>query len=121
METLLRRHIFIAGPPLARWVRRGGPRTCDPMNDDPIIKCSPDVILCRYHVLIRQNASHESRFDDCLALVPEVNKKQTQKSRFDDFLALAPEVDEINPRSLDLMSLWPWLQKSAKSLSEVLI
>ena len=40
------------------WVRRwqfkltGDPRTDDTINDDLIIKCSPDVILCRYHVLI---------------------------------------------------------------------
>ena len=61
----------------------------------------------------------KSRFGDFLALVPKVNKNQIQKSRFDDLLALAPGVGKINPRSLDLMSLWPWLQKSAKAVSEV--
>ena len=30
----------------------GDARTGDTINDDPILKCSPDMILCRYHVLI---------------------------------------------------------------------
>ena len=30
----------------------GPPGLGDTINDYPIIKCSPDVILCRYHVLI---------------------------------------------------------------------
>ena len=65
------------------------------MNDDTIIKCSSDVILCRYHdVLIRRNESQEARFDD--------------------FLALAPEVEKTNPRKLDFMTFWPWIKKSTK-------
>ena len=45
----------------------------------------------------------------------------TQKSRFDDFLVLAPEVDKTIPRSIDLMTFWPWLQKLTKSFPEVSI
>ena len=97
METLLRRHVFLVGPPLARWVDGGTTKRWpwgDPMNDDPIIKCSSDVILWRYHVLIRRNESQETRFDD--------------------FLALAPEVEKTNPRKLDFMTFWPWIKKSTK-------
>jgi hypothetical protein len=89
-----------------------------------VAKTNPRSLDLMIHWAWRQMSTQtirKSRFDDFLALVPEVNKKQIQKFRFDDFLALAPEVDDINPRSLDLMSLWPWLQKSAKSVSEVLI
>ena len=36
-------------------------------------------------------------------------------------LTLAPEVGKINPRRLDFVTFWPWLQKSLKSISEVQI
>ena len=39
---------------------------------------------------------------------------QSQHVRINDFLASAPEVDKTNPRTLDLMTFWPWLQKSTK-------
>ena len=41
-------------------------------------------------------------------------RNQSQHVRINDFLASAPEVDKTNPRSLDLMTFWPWLQKSTK-------
>ena len=81
----------------------------------------------------RQNHSQKYRFDDFLALAPEVDKiipevvfwwlsglgsrsqqNQSQKSWFNDFLALASEVDKTKPRKLDLMTFWPWLQMSRK-------
>ena len=68
------------------------------MNDDPIIKRLLDVIMRRYHVLIKQ---HES-----------------QETRFDDFVALAQEVEKTNLRRLDLMTFWPWLKKSTKLVPE---
>ena len=40
--------------------------------------------------------------------------KQSQHVRIDDFLVSAPEVDKTNPRTLDLMTFWPWPQKSTK-------
>ena len=46
---------------------------------------------------------------------------RSQKCWFDDSLALAPEVDKIDPRNVDLMTFWHWLQKSTKSIPEVLI
>ena len=64
------------------------------MNDDPIIKCFPDVILFRYHVLIRQNESQETRFDD--------------------FLAFAPIVEKTKPRELDFITFSHWPKKSTK-------
>ena len=48
-------------------------------------------------------------------------QNHSQKSRFNDFLALVPEVHKINHRSLDLMTFWPWLQKSTKSFPELSI
>ena len=64
------------------------------MNDDPIIKCSPGVISCRYHVLIKQN---ESQRLDLMTFWPWL-----QKSRKTDH------------RKLDFMTFWPWLKKSTK-------
>ena len=43
-------------------------------------------------------------------------QNQSQKFRFDDFLALGPEIDKIIRRTLDLMIVWPWLQKPTSSL-----
>ena len=37
-----------------------------------------------------------------------------QEHRFEDILALAPEVNEMMSRSFDLKTFWPWLQKSTK-------
>ena len=48
-------------------------------------------------------------------------ENQSQETRFDDFLALAPEVDKTNPRKLDLKTFWRWLQKSRKPLPGSLI
>ena len=50
-------------------------------------------------------------------------QSQSQKSWFNDSLALAlaPEVNKISPRSFDLLTFWPWLQKSTKSVPEALI
>ena len=62
-----------------------------------------------------------SRLNDFPALVPEVNKNQSQKSRFDDFLALGPEVDKIIRRTLDLMIVWPWLQKFTSYLVNYIV
>ena len=64
------------------------------MNDYPIIKCSPDVILCWYHVVRRQNESQETRFDD--------------------FLAFAPVIEKTKPRKLDFITFSHWLKKSTK-------
>ena len=64
------------------------------MNDDPIIKCAPDVILCRYDVLIRQNESQETRFDD--------------------FVVFAPIFEKTKPRKLDFITSSHWLKKSTK-------
>ena len=36
-------------------------------------------------------------------------------------LALSPETDEIMSRCLDVMTFWPWLQKSMKAFPEVSI
>ena len=105
------------------------------MNDDPIIKCSPDVILCRYHVLIKHNESQETPFDNFLAFAPVFEKtkprkldfitfshwlkkstKLVQRNGFDDFLAVAPEVDKTSPRKLDLMIFQAWLKESVKAV-----
>ena len=48
-------------------------------------------------------------------------ENQSQETRFDDFLALAPEVDKTNPRKLDLKTFWRWLQKSRKPVPGSLI
>jgi hypothetical protein len=67
---------------------------------------------------------------------PEVD--QSEKVRFDDFLAwlwksiksipnvpilrfsgLSAEVEKISPEHFDLMSFWPWLQKSTESIPEI--
>ena len=66
------------------------------------------------------NSFPKQRFDD-YSLGTRRQQNQSQKSRFDDVLALAPEVDKINPRSPDLMTFWQWLQKSIKSSQEVSI
>ena len=81
---------------IPRWFGEytGDPRAGDPMNDDPIIKCSPDVILCWYREPMKQNESQETRFND--------------------FSALAQEVDKTNPKRLDFMTFRPWLQKPTK-------
>ena len=57
-------------------------------------KMFPDLILCWYREPIRQNESQETRFND--------------------FSALAQEVNKTNPKRLDLMIFWPWLQMSTK-------
>ena len=44
-------------------------------------------------------------------------RNRSQDTRFDDFLAMAPNVDETDPRMLDLMIFWPWLQMSTKPIS----
>ena len=46
-------------------------------------------------------------------------QNQYQKPPLNDFLALAPEVNKSSARSLDLMTFWPWLQKSTKLIPEV--
>ena len=37
-----------------------------------------------------------------------------QEYRFEDILALAPEVNEMMSRSIYLKTFWPWIQKSTK-------
>ena len=59
-------------------------------------------------------------FSTCLFVVL-LKTTMSRFWRFDDFMALAPEVNKINPRSLDLLNFWPWLQKSTKSTPEALI
>ena len=44
-----------------------------------------------------------------------------QKSRFENFLALAPEVDKISTRNHDVMAFWPWLRKPTKSVPGISI
>ena len=41
-------------------------------------------------------------------------QNQSQEARFDEFLAMAPEVDKTSPRKLDLMIFEPWIQESTK-------
>ena len=48
-------------------------------------------------------------------------QNQSQEARFGNFVALVPEVDKTNSRMLDLMTSWPWLQKSTKAVPEVSI
>ena len=83
------------------------------MNDDPIIKCSPDVILCRYHVLIRQNESQETRFDDFLAFAPIFEKTKPRKLDFITFSHCLKELTKLVPAD-PIMTFWPSLQKSTK-------
>jgi hypothetical protein len=60
-------------------------------------------------------------FDLMMLYAAEVDQNQMQKSRFDDLLALAPEVDKVSPSDLDLKTSRPWFQKSTKSVPEVSI
>ena len=69
METLLRRHIFFVGPPLARWVIGRGPTNRWPNEQRSDKKMFFDVILCH-----DQNQPHEAWFGGFLALDPEVDK-----------------------------------------------
>ena len=93
MEIFLRRHIFFVGPPVVRWVDRG------PTSRWPNERWSDNQMfswcnMCRHHVLIRQN--------------------QSQETRFDDFLALAPVFEKTKPRKLDFITFSHWLKKSTK-------
>ena len=96
METLLRRHTFLLRPPLARWVG-GGPTNRWPNERWSDNGMFPDVILCRYHK-------------------KSIKQNESQEIRFDDFLALAPEVEKTNPGRPDLMTFQHWLKKSTKPI-----
>ena len=48
-------------------------------------------------------------------------RNRSQDARFDDFLVMAPNVDETDPRMLDLMIFWSWLQMSTKPIPGCLI
>ena len=78
METLLSRHIFFVGPPLARWVVSGGPTNRWPNEQWSDNKMFFDVILCH----------------DFLVLDLEVIKTSPMRLWFDGFLALDPEVNK---------------------------
>ena len=41
---------------------------------------------------------------------------RSQDARFNDFLAMAPDVDGTDPRMPDLMTFWPWLQMSTEPI-----
>ena len=97
-------------------------------------KSVPEVVIQWFRDLgprSQQNQTQKSRINAFLGLAPEVDKSvaevsiwwfsglgsgsrqnYAQKSRCDSFLALAPEIDKISTRSLNLMTLWPWLSKS---------
>ena len=43
-------------------------------------------------------------------------RNRSQDARFDDFLAMVPDVDETDPRMVDLMTFWPWVQMSTEAI-----
>ena len=43
-------------------------------------------------------------------------RNRSQDNRFDDFPAIAPDADETDPRMLDLLTFWPWLQMSTEPI-----
>ena len=48
-------------------------------------------------------------------------QNESRDAWFDDFPASDQEIDKTSPRRLDLMTFWPWLQKSRKPVPGGLI
>ena len=79
METLLRRHIFFVGPPLARWVIGRGPTNRWPNEQWSDNKMFFDVILCH----------------DFLVLAPEVIKTSPMRL---DLVVFSPWIQKSTKR-----------------------
>ena len=79
METLLRRHIFFVGPPLARWVVGGGPTNRWPNEQWSDNKMFFDVIWCH----------------DFLVLAPEVIKTSPMRL---DLAVFSPWIQKSTTR-----------------------
>ena len=47
---------------------------------------------------------------------PRCGRKRSQDGRFHDFLGMAPDVDGSDPRMVDFMTFWLWLQMSTKPI-----
>ena len=77
-----------------------------------------EIAMFRNVFLIFQPAASKPTSQPA-SLGPGSEQNQSQKSRFADFLALTLAFDKISPKSLDLMTLRPWPQKSTKSIPEV--
>ena len=64
--------------------------------------------------------SHQNLVDENMNTLKNINVLiLTYDDKFDDSLALTPEVNTISPRSPGLMTFHSWRQKSRKSVPEV--